>query len=194
MVEIVGLSALHSTKPILDRLEAAGRSHGGIQHWGMFYNMAAPDVRNAFKDLDKWLGIRALLTKGGTIHTFDNVFAERSGLTGLPRAGSLRTAFSDYDGDGKTDFAVWRPTDSNWYVIDSSTKTQTVHPWGQTGDIPVPGDYDGDGKADLAVWRPGTGEWWFINSSDKSQHTQQWGVNGDVPGSARVGTALAPGS
>ena len=30
----------------------------------------------------------------------------------------------DYDGDGRTDCAVWRPGDGTWWVIDSSTRTQ----------------------------------------------------------------------
>ena len=29
----------------------------------------------------------------------------------------------DYDGDGITDFAVWRPSDGNWYILNSSTGT-----------------------------------------------------------------------
>jgi hypothetical protein len=37
-------------------------------------------------------------------------------------------------------------------------------PWGQWGDIPVPGDYDGDGRMDLGVFRPGSGEWWILSS------------------------------
>ncbi len=60
----------------------------------------------------------------------------------------------DYDGDGKTDIAVWRPGDGNWYIMNSNW-TVTVQQWGPGSlDIPVPGDYDGDGKTDIAVWRP----------------------------------------
>ena len=52
---------------------------------------------------------------------------------------------ADYDGDGIDDYAVWRPSNSNWYVINSEDGTVTVRQWGASGDIPVPADYDGDG-------------------------------------------------
>ena len=45
----------------------------------------------------------------------------------------------DYDGDGKTDFAVWRPGTGEWFVIDSSTgkPRPAAQQWGDVGDIPV---------------------------------------------------------
>ena len=45
----------------------------------------------------------------------------------------------DYDGDGKTDIAVWRPGEGNWYIRNSATGTVTVQQWGANwlNDIPI---------------------------------------------------------
>ena len=73
----------------------------------------------------------------------------------------------DYDGDGKTDFAVFRPETNhvgNWYILYSATNTWTLIYWGLDTDKEnlVPADYDGDGKSDVGVGRAADGGWYVL--------------------------------
>jgi hypothetical protein len=92
----------------------------------------------------------------------------------------------DYDGDGSTDVATYRPSSGTWFILTSSSyfTEYCYRGWGvqAQGDTPVPGDYDGDGKTDCAVYRPANGTWFVLKSSsnDTGWMWDGWGSATDT--------------
>ncbi len=117
------------------------------------------------------------------------VSGDFSKFNGFPALGIVRllnpspgqrTPF-DFDGDGRADFTVFRPSQNYWYLFRSSDSQVTATSFGLAGDISVPADYDGDGKTDYAIFRPASGDWWYLSSSTGIANYIHWGQNGDIP-------------
>ena len=96
----------------------------------------------------------------------------------------------NYDGDDKTDVAIWRPGpvgSAGWYILQSATSTLRAETFGQSGDDPrVQGDYNGDGHDDIAVYRAGATAgaqsfWYWQQAPGGPIFAVQWGQNGDFP-------------
>ncbi len=91
-----------------------------------------------------------------------------------------RNVRCDFDGDLRTDFGVYRPSDLTWYISRSSQGAIT-YTFGMAGDIPVPADYDGDGVSDVGIFRPSTVTWYIFRSSLGTMAPFQYGTVGDLP-------------
>jgi len=83
---------------------------------------------------------------------------------------------ADYNGDCRTDFAVYR--NGTWYIKTAVTGNEIYYQFGLSGDIPIPGDYDGDDLADPAVFRNGI---WYVQGTRDGFSAVQFGIAGDRP-------------
>jgi len=107
-------------------------------------------------------------------------------LTGLVwgRSGDFMMP-QDYNGDGLSDLAVFRPSDGGWYLLESDERGWTRASWndlGEADDQPVAADYDADCKADIATWTPATGQWLIQPSRAAHKRLRyQLGTLGDTP-------------
>jgi uncharacterized delta-60 repeat protein len=93
---------------------------------------------------------------------------------------TLRAPF-DFDGDGKTDIGIFRPSVGEWWINRSLDGQTYALQFGASTDRITPADYTGDGKTDVAVFRPSSGEWYVLRSEDFSYFSIPFGTNGDVP-------------
>ena len=77
---------------------------------------------------------------------FRNYLGRLLATAAIPSGGNGGPpAVGDFDGDGRTDPAVYRA--GIWHIYGSATGYSQFQ-FGHATDIPVPADYDGDGKAD----------------------------------------------
>ena len=98
-----------------------------------------------------------------------------------PEATFFDHAPFDFDGDGRTDVAVYRNTDHYWYIKRSSDNTLLSQTFGAAGDRLVPADYDGDGRTDIAVFRPSNGVWYIWLSASNALRVENFGTASDQP-------------
>lgn len=89
---------------------------------------------------------------------------------------------ADFDGDGRTDVSVFRPSDGNWYIL-GSTDGFFARSWGLATDVTTPADFDRDGKADIVVFRksdiPGS-VYYLLKSNGNVFEAKPWGSAEDI--------------
>lgn len=83
----------------------------------------------------------------------------------------------DFDGDARTDAAVFRPSNGVWYVLQSANFQPRYERWGLASDKRIPEDFDGDGKTDFAIYRDGL--WAVLQSSNNQARYANWGLSSD---------------
>lgn len=103
-------------------------------------------------------------------------------FTFLPAFATDNSFKLDFNGDGRTDLALYRegsravgtaPQPSVWYFVNTATGEPFQIQWGRTMDVPAPADFDADGKTDVAIYR-----WWDFEIGD----TNEWWVSKSTGG------------
>ncbi|HVF30417.1 MAG TPA: FG-GAP-like repeat-containing protein [Pyrinomonadaceae bacterium] len=159
---------------VLVRLNSAGALDSSFGTGGKVIQNVAPTASGAHRAILQPDGKIVAVGDGSGPGTFG--FTAARFLT----VGTSSTPF-DFDGDGKTDIGIFRPSDGTWWINRSSVGITFAAQFGIGTDRIVPADFTGDGKTDHAVWRPSTGDWFVLRSEDGSFFAFPFGTNGDVP-------------
>ena len=107
---------------------------------------------------------------------------DATGVATLPK-----NVVSDFDGDKRTDFSVFHPSNGGWQIERSSDGLTVPIRMraAPAGDDIVPGDYDGDGISEIGTYRPSTAQWMVKKvrpfGPDRFIVNGIYGSPGDVP-------------
>ncbi len=85
----------------------------------------------------------------------------------------------DYNGDRRTDFAVFRP-ETQAYFVNTLNANSAWRFFGRPTDRLVPADYDGDRRTDLAVYRPSNGLWLILDPAQRPIYFIPLGNPGEI--------------
>ena len=130
-----------------------------------------------------WTGFRLRLSNGDS---FTSAWWE-TGWNGMWADGQTYVLPGDFNGDGKTDIALTRPTWNAFRVHLSNSTSFISSYWATDVDGMVmdgqtyvlPGDFNGDGKTDIALTRPTWNGFRLRLSNGDSFTSAWWGTDAD---------------
>ena len=91
---------------------------------------------------------------------------------------------ADYDGDSKTDIALFNRSEGTWHILNSSNSTEKNQVWCKPlGEVPIPADTDGDSKSDYSCYDSvKNGAWPDLISSTNEYRSHTFGITStDIP-------------
>jgi len=157
-----------------------GEAHNGIAR--LFSSGALDTTFNTSANSSVWdinLQSDGKILLGGAFSKINGISSVR--VARLTNILLPRSVLFDYDGDGRADVSVYRPSTNRWFEFFIATSSVAEQTFGIEGDVIAPADYDGDGKTDLGIFRPSSGDWWYLSSVDNVEKSVRFGSSGDVP-------------
>jgi trimeric autotransporter adhesin len=105
---------------------------GSVRNWGISTDVPVP------ADYDGDLKADLAIYRNGDWF----ILRSTNGLSSVKNWGNSSDIAvpGDYDGDGNADIAVFRPSEGNWYILNS-TGSNTLFSLGVMGDVPAPSTY-----------------------------------------------------
>ena len=148
----------------------------GVINGGRLYT-TAPYPGCGMRELE---AARVLVRPNGRINLIGSVFCGQTiGAVSQQFTVFENGIYNDFENDGRTNIAVFRPNDGVWHTLNSTNNSYSPFQWGAPGDKIAPADYDGDGRTDRAVFR--NGNWYIFQSSNSQVRILQFGIGEDLP-------------
>ncbi len=81
---------------------------------------------------------------------------------------------ADFDNDGVTDRALYRPSEGRWYVFRSYVGDLLNFQHGGVNDIPIAADINADNRADLIIYRKSEKNYYYYLSNSSNGYSSSY--------------------